>query len=592
MVLLSFYAQISSASSSFLIAPWIEIESLRKRDLNHKKGSSENKIPSWAVFKSLLDSMEPHGPAGSVQLGYTVSVNIYDLFAKQASGEWRFQPELMNYFLVLIKNVSRPVVVHLSMNHFVGTSGLAQWIAEDPKSLARFQDDDVCCEKYFESEVIGFTFSQNPELRINKYRFNGLRKAAEMLADFEKKNPSLIRAITIAGEIHQFLPHLSDPSGAGRYENVKTTDYSQASIADFRLHLQKKYGTVTKMNQELETAFPVWADVVPPRWDLRGDKAAPAFLHMDSFAHGSFPVSGWLAPKTGDVIEIFVNGLAQGKADLDQSRLDVYEAIENFHRADVGFYKDVSYRKLPPGRHLLEVILKRGGSEYLLEERYFSVCPNLPKGNPFTKCSFSEPDKTSSTPGRVRFIRGDDKNPTFYLDHPKDGGRYWFNRFAEEWQTFRESQVQLLIEEFSKTAVASGLPLQKLFSHSMTPFFEGSWNRAAFALTEKSVVGSGLNLGINLYGGSAISNFVLGFAKGRSYGICELNPRMGKYPDRGIFSEILRRHQQNGAQFVSPYFMTLDSPQEGALTGLAIGPLNTAYASNFVYQAIVEAVAR
>src|SRR5581483_7221861 len=96
----------------------------------------------------------------------------------------------------------------------------------------------------------------------------GFRQALDALVAFDRQHPDIIRAITLAGEIHHFLSKLADPNAAGQFEGAHMTDYSAASTLDFRRWLQNKYATVGRLNDQFATPFESWEKVEPPRWDL------------------------------------------------------------------------------------------------------------------------------------------------------------------------------------------------------------------------------------------------------------------------------------------------------------------------------------
>src|SRR5689334_5344060 len=109
-------------SSSFLVAPWIEVPSMR---------DWVQQIPVIALLEkyhltldqllgNFLETLQPKA-CGDVRLGYTVAINVYDLFSQDAEGHWHFDTTRMDFFTELFGKVQRPVVVNLRANHFMGT---------------------------------------------------------------------------------------------------------------------------------------------------------------------------------------------------------------------------------------------------------------------------------------------------------------------------------------------------------------------------------------------------------------------------------------------------------------------------------------
>jgi hypothetical protein len=177
-------------------------------------------------------------------------------------------------------------------------------------------------------------------------------------------------------------------------------------------------------------------------------------------------------------------------------------------------------------------------------------------------------------------------------DHPVDGQRLLYNPFAAEWQRFREFQVSSLLAAFTRIAMESGLDPNKIYSHQIPSYLEGSWNYAAFAVDARDLAEAPCLPGLDLYGGSVTSPYLLPLTGGRRYGVPELHPRMGKPQSRSIFRRALEYHRSNGAAFVCPYYMGIDRKKLGAprnpVGDMRIDPLNPVLGSSFFYAALQE----
>jgi len=588
---------MSERSSSFLVAPWFEIPSLRRwGQASDAVGILHRySLTLDLLLQNFLDSLQPPGgqSAGDlpVELGYTVSINIYDLFSKNSSGQWQFDTARMEFFIDLFRRVERPVVVNLRANHFVGEDPLVGELMAHESSFARLNDGSPVKEIYYSNAVFAPNFSLDESLPLNRYRFEGFRRAAAILAEFDRWHPGVIRAVTLAGELHHFLPELANPMAAGQFENVRMTDYSAESVRDFAAWLQPRHHTVAQLNERFGTAFASWEEIEPPRWNLRVRNDAPAWSHIDSYANGCLPVFGWVRPPVTGSLTVYLDGVPVGQAEYGLSRLDVYDAVPGLADSDVGFRFDLDYRRIAPGRHVLHVVLENEpgrrflvGDRRIVIARHFGQEPESLHPAPDLSALYSLPPCVERGEGFA------------WLDQPPHDLVLCFNPYAAEWQEFREHQVEALLLKFAQLAVTAGIAPEKLYSHQIMPQFEGSWNRVAFAVPARPPANSPYSPGIDLYGGAAVYRGLPQFLQGSRYAVPEMHPRMGKRISRDVFLRALQYHRDLGATFISPYFMALREPLGQRTTAdpanlqdaLLIHPLNIGVGSLFFYSAIIK----
>ena len=574
--------KVPMSDAPFLVAPWIEVPSLHEW---HKDPATvalleRNGLTIGMLLQNHLDALQPRNTRSSVRLGYMMAINVYDLFVRNSSGQWNFDDSQVKYFTDLFLEVGRPVVINLRANHFVGEGPLADELMADETSLALLNDGSAVRESYYRNAVFAPTFSLDESIPLNHYRFGGFRRAVGMFAEFDRRNPGIIHAITLAGEIHHFLSELADPMAAGRFEDARMTDYSAASVRDFREWLNKRYTGITQLNDRLGTSFHAWEEVEPPRWDLRTERAKPRWMHMDSYANGLLPIFGWAATPLDGNIHVYLNGMPIGQAEYGLNRLDVYEAIPTLPDSDIGFRFDLDYRDMATGSHVIHVVLqRRDGSRFLVGRRFVTVGDSSAKRSGKIHGLDNLPEPSD---GRSSFA---------WLDHPADGMPLLFNPYAEEWQKFREHQVNALLLKFAKLAVEAGMDRGKLYSHQIMSQFEGCWNRVAFAVPAEAPETDSFAPGVDLYGGAAVYRGLSEFIKGRRYAVPELHPRMGKRMSKDVFLKALEYHRALGATFVCPYFMALREPHGAAanpVDALMIHPSNPALGSLFFYTALVE----
>src|ERR1035438_5411596 len=97
--------------SPFLVAPWIEVPSLHEwtQDPATVALLQRNGLTPGLLLQNHLNSLQPRGNGGPIQLGYMIAINVYDLFGKDASGQWVFDHAQMKFFTDLFLEVGRPV---------------------------------------------------------------------------------------------------------------------------------------------------------------------------------------------------------------------------------------------------------------------------------------------------------------------------------------------------------------------------------------------------------------------------------------------------------------------------------------------------
>jgi len=579
-----------SKDSPFVVAPWIEVWSLRRwmTDPHTVATFDKNHLNLGILLRNFLDSLQLKAARPDIRLGYMVSINVYDLFSKDEAGNWHFDEGFMDFFGELFRAVGRPVVINLRANHFVGEGPLAAELMAHEDTFAQLNDGTAVREIYYLNTVFAPTFSVDPAIPFNGYRFGGFAKAASKLAEFDRQHPGIIHAVTLAGELHHFLPELANPRVSGLFEGVQMTDYSPASVRDFRQWLKNKYGGLRQINERFGTPFQAWEEVEPPRWDLRHGRDEAAWMHCDSYANGIVPIFGWAASPLNGVLRVYLNGTDIGQAEYGLSRLDVYEAIPWLQDSDIGFRFDLEYQDLVPGGHVIHVVLQHDDGRRSLVGRRFLVVDGRESDAPVGSMMAGLDDLPECIDERDRFA---------WIDHPPICLPLRYNPYAVEWQEFREHQINALLLKFAEIAVEAGLAPDKLYSHQIMPQFEGTWNRVAFGVPSKFPVSELFSPGVDLYGGAAVYRGLVKFLDGARYGVPEMHPRMGRLVSRDVFRRALEYHRDSGASFVCPYFMALREPEgkvntatdpSNMVDALLIHPLNPQFGSLFYYTALIE----
>ena len=585
-----------SARGTFYIAPVIEglgICVAAQRSEVVRKGTSptshcgQAKFDAPKMLNQILDQFEPGGAKGQVQVGYTATIQLLALYDKgKKADEWVLNTQRVDDYLALITKVDRPVVIYLAANHFDTQGPLSAELAKDKRNLLLLANGTPPATSYFGYAVTPFTLQTDESIPVNRYRFEALRHVAQKVAKLPAAVQKRIIAVTLSGELHHMFPDFEN--GMGVFDKTSVTDYSPASIAQFKSWLGQKYKTIAAFNQATGFSFASFDAVPVPSKNIRSDKLSSFAEHYDGFAYGSFPVSGWLSDPEGtiDKLELFVDGLRVADVPRGLNRLDVYRAVEEIKTASVGFRYDYAYDKLPVGRHVGQVVAHAGKTRYLVSQFDFNVMAR----------------DQSPPPNRpVQFIKSLDKleklkGTRSWLDLPRQQQDVYFNPLARDWDLFRASQVHALLAKFYNEAKKAGVSPSLLFSHQIVPQVNSSWNAQLFAVDSTFGSQNPWHDGMNMYGGATNSDWVRGFIAQhqiKDYGVPEFNPQQWKVP--GVHLDAMLAQYKGGARFISPYFISVTSDQStarSAVTNMEIRPDNEAEGSSAFFHAIRDIAAR
>jgi hypothetical protein len=380
----------------------------------------------------------------------------------------------------------------------------------------------------------------------------------------------------LAGELHHFYDNFS--TGMGRFDNIRITDYSPASVKEFQAWLRQRYSNLPALNKALDADFKDFAQVQPPSKNIQSDRLGHFSEHFDSYAHGVLPIEGWLkhlAPN--EQIRVYLNGKAVGIAEYGLNRQDVYEAVPAVKTAQLGFRYLLDFSQLPRGKYAIQVILE-GPKNYELAQRSLSVM-----GNSQTPIKDISKKITATAPP---------KELKFYVDRPAQEMAVFYNPLARDWLDFRAAQVTQAYDDWFDAAVAVGLPAERLFTHQIAVATVGGWNPVLFA-SDASLKGKHrYKKGINLYGGSASMALLRRhyLEPGEVFGIPEFHTQAWK--DKTAPSKVLSDLQQGGASFVSPYFLSMAPDkyrdQPNAHDKFRLSSDNKDYGSDYLYRAMAD----
>lgn len=527
--------------------------------------------------RSLLDRLEPGGPAGKVRLGHTLLIPLLELFERR-NGAWEVSEAKISRYLNAIPAIGRPVVVYLMGNHFDSSSELSRELAADPGNLLAYSTGAAGSSRYIGHGVIPFTLRSEESIPVNRYRFAALRAVSKRIAEMDARSRELIVAVTLAGELHQMFPDFEH--GMGAFENIQVTDYSAGSQREFRLWLRQRHGTVQRLNRQLGAHFDSFDAVEPPSLDIRKTPLKAFSQHYDAFAAGSLPLFGWLwdPQQRVQALSLYVDGRYAGPVGRGLERLDVQRARPEVASSSTGFRSAIDFRNMAPGRHAAQIVAVADGKRHLLAEREFVVVP-------------PDQSSTASAPAPARLgglpEASGISSLQFWLDMPRQLQDVYYNPLAREWDEFRAHQVNQLLTRFYRIARSQGIPARLLYSHQIAAAVHGTWNTALFASDASISNTSPWRAGINLYGASPAAFELIRNRHLRDYGVPEFNPMQGR--NAGAARAAFADHYRAGARFVSPFYLSVVPPRLRAADDrrlFDIAPDNTADGADVLYDAL------
>ena len=535
---------------------------------------------------AMLEELEPGGPRGDIQVGYTVTVQLLSLYTSR-EGRWVINETKVQHVMDVLNQLKRPAVLYLAANHFDTPGEITAALEANPANLMHLSDGSVPSSTYFGYKIVPYTLQTDETIPVNRFRFDALRHVAARVAALPKATRDRLVAVTLAGEVHHMFKNFE--AGMGSYDPVAVTDYSPASVAGFRTWLRTKYRSVQELNQATGGAFSSFDAVQAPSKSMLS-ASGDTTQHFDGFADGRMPVSGWLwdPKRLTKELELQVDGRRVALLTRDFNRLDVYRALDSVDDPNVGFRHDVDFSLWPQGEYALQVVARTATASYELGRVMLTVVGASP-----ARAAASRNVARPSQLPRLAALQ----DVKASLDLPKSGQKVMFNRLARDWNSYRAWQVQAFVAKFQQVARSAGLPAGKLFSHQILPRVNSSWNPQFFA-TDDSVGGElPWKQGFNTYGGAAGGAWTARFiAENRitDYGIPEFHQQQWKRPDAARAALVL--HQKLGARFVSPYYLSIiaDRNEKAGLTlnRLEIRANNALDGSDQLYHAIRELAAQ
>jgi hypothetical protein len=536
------------------------------------------------LVESTLSELATRTQGPGWELGYTLPVPLLRLFHQQ-DGQWVLDQGAIGRYVRTLRDSPRPAILYLFSTHFSQHAPIEDPLQADPRNLSETPEGPLGTDKYYGDNIYNWSFATTDN-EITRRRVQAIEGLAAEICKLGPEHVAKIRGVTLLGELHHLFPRFQD--GMGFAPPYRVTDYSEASRRGFRAFLRKRYGTIAALNAELGTKWASFAQVEPPSKDVRTTPLKDFTEHLDSYAHGTVPITGWayVPRRAGDprpLIRIYRNGEPIGSTPVRLGRQDVLEAMPGFADADVGWRFDLDFRRLPPGLHQVDILLEdKPGSLVHVGTRRLGVMDwsqQPPQPMP------QRPLPASRPPGGA---------VKTYVDLPTDYSSYYYNPLAPLWHEFRGQQVVSYLEHFAAVVQSTCLGATGIYTHQINPHSNPGWDENKYAVDASLKKLPGLNLGISLYGEPTYGDSFLErlqFEHHVRYGITEFHPLKAMKADE--VRQMLDAHAHRGASFVSFF---LEPRWHGKLMVrnhnlFSFDPDNPRYGSARLYQSIKEVLA-
>ena len=518
---------------------------------------------------------------GDFKLGYTLNVPLLRLFDVKAE-QIVLNQEILQRVVATVANVDRPVILYLFADHFGVDSPVENQLAKDPNNLLQTRRGVMQKDRYYSFDIFPWSFvdTGNSITKVRETAFNAVLDEVCKLPWHVRKR---IEGVTMLGELHHMFPNFE--AGMGYSGEYLVSDYSQRSVDGFRQFLKTKYTTIADLNLFLDWNYPSFDEIFPPSKNINSEPLKYYLEHIDSFANGTLPISGWVGKTPGtsagqDWIHIYDNGKFEARVPVAFGRQDVLATHPEFGTADVGWEYKLDFARRPRGVHEIAVFLERGNEALVhLTTREIAIMGRSQQSP--VKLATQRLPKSGSVASNMLFV----------LDHPKPLSAYYYNPLVGLWHDFRKTQISDYLSHFGKIAKSKCINPDLIYSHQILPFVNPGWDENKFAVGRDLGVPSSVSLGVSLYGEASYgTSFFDWFAdNGRqAYGVTEFHPL--KAMDAPTLSGVLEQHYRNNARFLSFFVDSagLDENSKDSLNVFSFTPHNQNAGSNVLYQSVRE----
>lgn len=535
-----------------------------------------------ALVESTLQPLQPAAAAGTpVELGYTLPVPLLKLFRQEAGGQWKIDTEVVDRLVRTLRDSPRPAILYLFSTHFSSQAPIETALAADPSNMAQTRDGPLGMDDYYDSKVFNWSFATTDN-GLTRRRTEAIGAVLDAACRLGPQDRAKIRGVTLLGELHHLFPNFQ--AGMGFDGAYRITDYSRASVEGFRRYLQTEFGSVDRLNRAVGADYASFDAVDPPARDIRTEPLRRFTEHIDAFAHGKLPVSGWAyvpgqRPDRPVRVHVYRNGEPAGQTTVHWGRQDVLAAKPEFGDANTGWRLDLDFRHLPPGIHRLDIFLERRPGQL----------------TPLGTRDIAIMDRAQTTPRLLPQkplpASASDASVQAHVDFPLPSSSYYYNPLVPLWHAFRARQVVDYLRYFDGVVARSCLSGVPRYTHQIVPFSNPSWDENKFAIQASLRPLGGVRLGVSLYGEPSYGHSYFDWLARRGpsrYGVTEFHPL--KALDATAMGAVLREHAGHGADFLSFF---LEPRWNGRLVPrghniFSFDPDNPLFASDRLYRATQE----
>lgn len=544
------------------------------------------------------NTLQALGPAvsadGRYQVGYTLNVPLLRFFVAQPDGGWAIDRDAARRVAQTIRDVKRPMVLYFFSTHFSADTPMEKALAADSRNFAVTPDGPLKNDKHYHVDVFPWSVATTDN-EVARRRKEAMEAVLKEVCALDEEAQSHVQGVTVLGEVHQLFPGFE--AGMGFDRPYRVSDYSDASKAQFTDYLREHFQTIEALNAALGSDYTDWAQVQPPSLDIRHDRLTRFQDHIDAYAHGVLPVSGWAQVQQEGKpvptwVRVFVNGKQVVRVPTTMGRQDVFTAKPELQTANVGWRYDLDFSQWKPGFYRITTALDRGTD--VLER--------------MTSKMVAVGDRAQSAPATLEqqplpLMMPLRAGSQFWVDTPTDQTTVYYNPLVPVWHAFRAQQVARYLKFHAQTVQQSCLGQRGVYTHQIIPFTNPGWDSTRFAVEDTLRPDTGMSLGISLYGDPAYSHRVVDWLRTtqrapmvdgklgamRPYGITEFHPL--KAMDAPHLGAALRMHQASGARFVS--FFLEPRTATTSLTGkdaflFSFDPDKTALGSDALYRSVQQ----